>query len=168
MKRYGSQTQVDESRSRTVIETMLRVDFGATSCASGYNQEEGVEYAFVTFKLYGRLVRIEARMPTMNEVSATPKGRRRSSAMSLKELAQARRQRWRMLWLVIRAKLEWAAGGLTEEERAETFRQEFFGSTVTPSGHTLFQIMDSRLEEAYRNNSMPSLSLPARGESSFQ
>lgn len=62
----------------------------------------------------------------------TPGGRRRRSAeQMLAEYEKATRQRWRALALVIKAKLEAVASGITE------FEQEFLAHIVLPDGRTV-------------------------------
>jgi len=161
---YATQTVVPEEKSRADIEKMLREDFGAIACASGYAPNGTREIAFVTFRMYDRSVRIAIKMPTLADVSGTMKGRTRSKAMALKSLAQARRQRWRSLWLAIRAKMDRVAGELTDEEQAEMFRREFLADTVVGRNQTVFEVMDERISEAYLSGGLPSLALPGAGE----
>ena len=166
--RYATATLVSEERSRAEIERMLRVDFSASACASGYMPHSDHEIAFVTFRMYDRSIRIMIRMPYLNDVMITNAGRRRSKIVALKVLAQERRQRWRSLWLSIRSKFDRIASELTEDERIEMFRREFLADTVVGQNQTVFEVMGPRIDDAYLHGGLPNLSLPGAGETSAE
>jgi hypothetical protein len=46
------------------------------------------------------------------------------------------------------------------------FRREFLADTVVGHNQTVFELMDSRIEDAYASGGVPNLSLPGAGETS--
>jgi hypothetical protein len=88
--------------------------------------------------------------PKAREFTHTPaRGTLRSPAEAEKAWEQAGRQRWRALALVIKAKLEAVAAGIT------TIEDEFLAHTVLPDGSTVGQFMKPQLAVAYEQGSMP-------------
>lgn len=99
--RYAARTDVPTERSRVAIERLL-VRYGAERFAYGWEKDR----ATLAFTLAGRTIRIVLPLPDAAEVSRTPTGRPRSGGALRNALAQAERQRWRALELVVHAKLE--------------------------------------------------------------
>jgi hypothetical protein len=147
--RYAENTEVPSDRSRNEIEATLR-RYGAT--AFGYAWEPGT--AAIMFEISSRRVRFRLPMPDPNARQFThteARGLRRSEAARDAAYEQAVRQSWRALALVIKAKLEAVAAGITSIE------EEFMASTVLPSGSTVGEWALPQIEAAYRSNTMPAL-----------
>lgn len=109
---------------------------GAAQVVHGWDvhQREG----FVAFTLDGRQFRraVPARRPKGCE-----------------DAKQIDRERWRVLLLVIKAKLELVASGGANAE------QEFLADLVLPDGSTLGTSVAPRIAEAYESGTMPKLML---------
>lgn len=152
--RYAAQTTVPVDRSRTEIEKLLH-KHGAT--AFGYLAQAGTQV--IVFEIANRRVLMQLPMPDRNakEFTHTPSGRqRRGSAEADRLYDQAVRAAWRSLVLIIKAKLEAIAGGITTIER------EFLADIALPNGQTVGQFMSSQLDRVYESGEMPAL-LPGRG-----
>jgi hypothetical protein len=87
------------------------------------------ELVHITFKLKERVVRLDVPMPTEREAGSQAK------------LDAATRQRWRALVLVLKAKLEAVASGISSLE------SEFLANMVMKNGMTIGQAMLHRLPE---------------------
>lgn len=143
---YAKGTSVPIGKSRTEIETTL-ARYGAD--AFGYGQEEG--RAVVTFRVDGRMVRFDVRMPTTADFALNPQGYRRTQIQAQNALDAEHRRLWRALLLVIKAKLEAVESGLM------TFEEEFLANLVLPHGQTVGQWATPQLATIYATNEMPPL-----------
>ena len=144
MSQYASRTTVPVDRSRAQIENLLE-RYGASAFMYGW---EG-DIAVVAFKYCSWSIRFRLPMPALDEFSKTDKGRKREKSSMEREHAQAMRQRWRALHLVIQAKLEAVGCGIT------TFEEEFLAHIVTPNGQTVAEHVLPALVEAVETGSMP-------------
>jgi len=155
MTRYAQNTSVPVDRSRAEIERTL-ARYGATGF--GYQWErrevpvnpprtygpktEQREYASIIFMFKDRRIRLDMPMPTEREAGS---GARAEAAV---------RQRWRVLSLVIKAKLETVASGIS------TLEAEFLANVVTEDGRTIGEVIVPKLTEAVRSGRL----LPAHSE----
>lgn len=144
MSKYASKTTVPVDRSRTQIEKLLE-RYGASSFMYGWE----AEIAVVAFQYERWGIRFKLPMPPKEQFRRTDRGRPRSSDAVDREHAQAMRQRWRALHLVIQAKLEAVECGIT------TFEEEFLSHIVTPNGLTVGETILPALEEAVETGKMP-------------
>lgn len=99
-------------------------------------------------------MRFRLPMPdrTDRRFTHTPsKGQRRSPEAQEAEYEQAVRQSWRALALVIKAKLEAVAAGITSVE------DEFLAHIVLPNGATVGEWTRPQIAEAYNGGGMPAL-----------
>lgn len=145
--RYAADTSVSQDRSRSEIEATLK-RYGATSFM--YATED--TRAMIGFRIANRMVKFLLPMPDpkAREFTHTPaRGTLRSPAEAEKAWEQAGRQRWRALALVIKAKLEAVAAGIT------TIEDEFLAHTVLPDGQTVGEFMQPQIAIAYERGSMP-------------
>src|SRR5262245_13276700 len=110
--RYAATTSVSVERTRAEIERML-VRYGAQAFQYGWEEDR----AAIAFKLHERYVRILLPMPDRAGFGHTETGKRRTETAAQAAYDQAVRQRWRALLLIIKAKLEAIAGGITTLER---------------------------------------------------
>ena len=122
---YAEDTKVPIVQSRSSIETMLR-RAGASRIMS---MDEALE-AVVLFMLAGRLIKLRV------EIAGDAKD-------------QQRRAIWRAVLLVVKAKIEAVAQGIT------TVEQEWLAHVVLPDGTTVGQWIEPRLQLAYERGEMP-------------
>ena len=152
MTRYAAQTEVSAARSRDEIERTLR-RYGADQFMYGWESGRAV----LGFRMDGRHVRFVLPMPDRHDrefTHTTGRGSVRSESAAEKAWEQACRQRWRALALVVKAKLEAVAAGITE------FEDEFLAHIVLPDGTSAGQWLRPQIERAYNTGEMPSV-LPA-------
>lgn len=135
MTRYAANTDVPVDRSRAEIERVLE-QHGARAFGYRYDHDQGSR-ALIEFRLQGREVAIILPLPERNdpEFTQTPTGKERKPEAALKSWEQACRSRWRALRLVIVAKLEAVAVGISTLER------EFLADVVLPDGRTVWQAL---------------------------
>lgn len=147
-RRYAEDTKVPIERSRAEIERVL-TRYGADQFVSGWDQL----HSMIGFRLGGRVVRLVVPMPDRTEraITHTEAGGRRSPAQAEIAYQQACRQRWRALKLVLNAKLEAVAAGITSIER------EFLADLVLPSGQTIGDWAGPQLEAIYSRGDIPAL-----------
>lgn len=155
--RYAENTEVPAERSRGEIESTLR-RYGAT--AFGYAWESSPPAAMVIFSIAERHIRFRLPMPdpASRQFTHTPgRGLTRTTEARDAEYEKAIRQSWRALALVIKAKLEAVAAGIT------TVEDEFLAHTVLPNGTTFGDWARPQIAAAYERDEMPAL-LPGIGQ----
>lgn len=118
MARYAKNTSVPISRSKAQIEeTLLR--YGITELGMGVSPRgDGI-----IFKKEGRLYKINVPNPNQDDYSTDL------------QYEQARRQRWRILLLSVKAKLEEIEAGLI------SFDDQFLAYMALPDGSTVGDFM---------------------------
>ena len=149
MSRYAENTTVASDASRAEIERTLS-RYGASSFMYGWDRNQ----ALIGFVADDRQVKFLLPLPdrAAREFTHTPtRGNQRSPAEAEKAYDQAVRQRWRALALVIKAKLEAVAAGITE------FEDEFLAHIVLPDGTTAGEWMRPQIDEAYETGLMPTM-----------
>jgi hypothetical protein len=113
------------------------------------------------FRMGGRHIKFILPMPdpASDEFTRTPAKRDlRTPAAAEAAWEQACRQRWRALALVIKAKLEAVAAGIT------TVEDEFLAHTVLPDGSTVGEWAKPQLALAYQSAQMPTRLLLQGGD----
>lgn len=155
MSRYAESTSVSSESSRAEIERTLQ-RYGADQFMYGWDQDR----AIIGFRCESRQVRFTLTMPArdLREFTHHSRGRRTDDA-ALKLWEQACRQRWRALALVVKAKLEAVAAGISE------FETEFLGHILLPNGQTTAEWIQPQIAQAYDTGQMPT-NLPALGPGS--
>lgn len=151
--RYAERTTVPVERSRADIERLLYTK-GATEFVYGWNQSQAV----VMFTFSNRRIRFELPLPDRSErkFSHTLGGQLRSAQARDREFDQEVRRLWRSLLLMIKAKIETVASGVTSWEK------EFGMYIVLPDGRTVGDVVLPQIEDSYRSGRMPPLlALPA-------
>lgn len=129
-RRFTEETEVPIARSRMALEALLRAH-GATGFMFGWNdQQDRIEFA-----LSGRHIRFVLPRIEPARVRETPRGRQRTPAVIEAKQQQADRQRWRALYLVVRAKIEAVDAGIAE------FDQEFLAFLVQRDGRTVGEVL---------------------------
>jgi hypothetical protein len=104
-----------------------------------------------------RRVMFRVAMPDIKnkEFQLTPTGRwSRTEKQAFDAWEQACRARWRSLALVIKAKLEAVASGITE------FETEYMGNVLMPDDRTVAEHIRPRIAEAYAAGEMRPLLAP--------
>ena len=143
--RYAAQTTVSVESSRAEIERTLS-RYGAESFMYGWDKERAV----VQFRTSDRHVRFVLAMPPRDDPEFTRHSRGRRTPEAAEKLwEQACRQRWRALNLVIKAKLEAVAAGISE------FEDEFLSHIVLPDGSTAGEWLRPQIQKAYATGEMP-------------
>lgn len=151
--RYASETSVSAEQSCAEIERTL-ARYGADAFIYGYEGRR----AAIKFRIAGRQVRFDMEMPDPASPAFTEYMRgscryRRAESESRAKWEQACRQLWRALALVIKAKLEATAAGIT------TIEDEFLAHTLLADGRTVGETIRPQLEEHYRLGGPPGLML---------
>jgi hypothetical protein len=113
-RRYAEDTQVPTGRTQGEIKDMLR-KAGADRTAI----YEGDDASAVAFTIRGRQYRMALKAPA----GKTPAGKTPA------QRAQDERRSWRLLLLLVKAKLE------AVREGASTLEREFLADLVMPNGH---------------------------------
>ena len=147
MSRYAAETSVSVENSRAEIErTLKRYKADAFGCQTSDAR------ASVAFALAGRRVRFMLEMPDpdLPEFTTHSRGLRLPEAAE-KLWEQACRQKWRALALVIKAKLEAVAAGIT------TIEDEFLAHTLLSDGSTVGEALKPQIAEHYRVGGPPAL-----------
>lgn len=148
---YAEKTTVSVASSKAQIEELL-IKHGADEYATGHNSR----FSFLGFSMGGRRVKlvIPALDPESEEVTHTSQGKRRGAANQKSYYAQATKQKWRALLLIVKAKLEAVESGIT------TFEEEFMPHIILPDGATVGEHLLPKIKQAYATGKMPAL-LPA-------
>jgi hypothetical protein len=147
--RYAAGTEVPVERTKAEIERLLQ-RYGADSFLYGW----AGDVAVIGFRLAERHVRIYVPLPSKADPAfrTSPTGRYRASQAAVQSAwEQAIRQRWRAVALVLKAKLEAVAAGISTIER------EFLADTLLPDGRTVGEWAAPQLETMYRSGQMPPL-----------
>ncbi|WP_345820183.1 hypothetical protein ABC766_29705 [Methylobacterium fujisawaense] len=130
---YAKDTKVSAVQSRGQIEAILR-KAGASRIAT---MDEPLE-AIGMFMLAGRLIRLRIEIP--------------GDASEQKRWAI-----WRAIHLVVKAKIEAVAQGIT------TVEQEWLAHVVLPDGSTVGDWVEPQLQVAYDKGQMPTDTLMLEG-----
>lgn len=152
---YAAGTSVSVEKSRAEVDALL-AKHGARSRFTGQDDEQG--QAFVGFEIGSdarrRQVRLVLPLPKRADfarrlrrgwmVNATPEEQTKAHE-------QACRERWRALVLLVKAKLEAIALGVSTLER------EFLADIFLPNGQTVHQALELHLVSAYTTGQMPPL-----------
>ena len=146
---YAKGTTVSIARSKEEIERVL-ARYGADRF--GYATEGN--RALVTFSMESRRIRMFLRLPEFEDFELTPTRLKRTAPAQRRAYEQGCRERWRSLALIVKAKLEAVAAGIT------TLETEFLAHIVLPDGRTVGQFMLPQVDQAYRSGEMPPM-LPA-------
>lgn len=145
---YAKGTVVPVAKSRTEIEALLK-RYGAQQFISAWDTtDEKAAVAVIGFAVLAedgkpRQVRMRLPLPNPDDFSTQ------------KQVDAEDRRRWRALALVIKAKLEAVASGISTIER------EFLADVVLPDGSTVGDWSHKQLGSAYSSGKMPNL-LPGK------
>lgn len=146
MSKYASKTEVSTDRSRDEIERTLR-RYGATGFMYGWTEKGAV----IGFQIKDKQYKAALRIPKEDEFIRNARGARRPQKQVKPVFERAKKQRFRALALVIKAKLE------AVESDISTVEIEFMPWMVLPNGQTVGQWMMPQLEAIYQSGKMPPL-----------
>jgi hypothetical protein len=143
---YAADTTVPVERSKAEIERLL-TKYGAEGYHTGWQAAAGedpgwdvVEFVWKSKQIRFRLDRPKAKIAGKAQGWAVGRGGYMLSGGQLQAaIDQRNRQRWRVLCLVIKAKLEAVEAGVG------IFEDEFLSFIVTASGRTIGEILVPRL-----------------------
>jgi hypothetical protein len=158
MPRYAADTTVDVSKSRAEIEALVQ-KYGATEFSSGWKPGA----AMVQFRLKELLIRFELPIPERSD-RRYAKVKRRGSWWSATEnqidraWEQDKRQRWRALALVVKAKLE------AVECSISSLESEFLAFIVLPNDQQFGVWFTDNFLPSIQAGQMPQLALPAKSD----
>lgn len=155
MPKYAANTEVSQEKSRAEIEATL-TRYGADAFSYGWESNKAV----IAFRANDRHIKFVIQMPDPESAEFTEYESRgftyeRTAAAALKLWEQAKRQRWRALALVVKAKLEAVEAGISE------FDDEFMAHIVLPNGSTVGQTIKPHINKAYIDGKMPRFLLEA-------
>jgi hypothetical protein len=155
MAGYAEDTKVPVDKTLDEIRKTLN-RYGADAYLYGHDQGRGM----IAFRMQGRQIRMFVIDPDSRseEVTRTDAGRYRPTHLHNSRIEQLRRQRWRILLLTLKAKLEAVRSG------AVNLDEEFLAHIVLPSGATVGQWVGPQLDEVYESGDMPSLLPGVSGE----
>jgi hypothetical protein len=133
IRRYAQDTKVPAGITKDEIERLLRKG-GASQIFSGF--DEDTKQITLGWRLDGRNYKL---------TSSTDRPTRRCDEQ------QIEREAWRVLLLLLKAKLEVIAAGGT------TFESEFLANLLLPDGTTVGEDVLPKVAHAYETASMPNL-----------
>lgn len=148
MPTYAADTSVPVERSKNEIERTLE-RYGADAFMYGWDRAANA--AVIAFEIEGRRIRIVVPMPKREQFVATPTGRKRAASVIDSEWEQGKRQRWRALALIVKAKLEAVEAGIS------TLEAEFLAHTLLPNNQTVGDWLAPQIEHVYRTQEMPAM-----------
>ena len=143
---YANTTVVPVERSKSQIEALL-VKYGAEGYHTGWQAAtadepgwDAIEFLWKNRTIRFRLPRAVARVNNKTQPWAADRyGCSLSGTKLQKAIEQRDRQRWRVLFLVIKAKLEAVENGIG------IFEEEFMAFIVTGNGKTVGEVLLPRL-----------------------
>ena len=158
---YAKGTGVPVSKSEFEIKYLLK-KVGAEQV--GTFEDNKTHNAVVLFKYEGLSIAMPVPLPDPNEkrFTHTPsRGTKRTPEAAYKEYEAEVRRRWRVLLMLIKAKLETIALGLS------TVRREFLADVLLSHGQTVEKWLGPNIEKRYLESGAPSLApalLPPEGK----
>lgn len=139
---YASETEVPIERSKAQIEGLL-IKYGAEGYHTGWQAAttDDPGWDAIEFLWKGKQIRFRLPRPTASDRAFVDKyGMRLGGTKLQKAMDQKNRQRWRVLYLVVKAKLEAVEAGIA------IFEEEFLSFIVTASGKTVGEVLLPRLQ----------------------
>lgn len=149
--RYAAETEVPVSKTKGAIESLL-VLHGAKEFRSGWTETHDT----LEFLLHQQRVRFVLPRPDPRDKALTHdrRGYLRAPSTQQRIREQWDRQRWRALYLVIRAKIEAVEAGIA------IFEQEFLAFLVGPNDLTIGDILVPRLAAGTMWKALPASTEP--------
>jgi hypothetical protein len=147
---YAASSETPSERTRNDIHKLLTKN-GATHFGYLNSPDEDT----VGFEMEGRRIKLVLPLPSREDdrVIYTDSGRfMRTPKEQVKAYEQLIRSRWRALYLVIKAKIEAVALGIS------TFEDEFLSGTVLPNQQTVSEYLQPQIARVYMTGKMPDAS----------
>lgn len=144
-RRYAADTSVSVEKSRGEIEKLL-----TKHGCDGFMYYADRGHAQVAFRMHERMIRFDLTLPSIADF-AVGERRKRTPEAATRAWEQACRASWRALALVIKAKLEAVAAGIT------TFEIEFLPHVIVPGGKVFHEVALPQIAAAYASGKMPPL-----------
>jgi hypothetical protein len=153
MRKFAADTSVSVEKSRAQIEKMI-TQYGAMSTGI-FN---GPGRAVLAFECSNRRVAFTLPLPLPDDKQFLRDGRNsiRTPARRREVWEQTCRQRWRALYLIIKAKIEAIQSGIT------TFEDEFLAHIVMPEGGTVGNLVRPAIAAIYDGGRMVPLLPPPK------
>jgi hypothetical protein len=161
---YAKGTEVPVEKTEMEIKQLLK-KHGASAVITGWSGDR----AQVLFEMKDRRIRFTIDCPPISDFAYAKIGvngkRRRTQAEQKTAYEQSQREKWRVLLLLIKGKLE------SIESGAGMFEQEFLSYIVLPDNETVGEWITPQLKDIYRSGKMPpmlpgaAIALPAPKES---
>ncbi|SRR5579884_3610523 len=149
-RKFAEGTSVSIAKSRAEIEELL-----ARHNATGFLYGEQGDRAMIAFELAGRRYRMELHYLPLEEFAWAKvnqyQEKQRTPTQMKAAYEQEKQRLWRGLALLVKAKLEAVADGIS------TLEEELLPYTVMPTGETVGEWLQPQLEQVYRNGQMPPL-----------
>jgi len=148
---YAKDTQVPVSKSQYDIQYLLKK---AGAQQVGTFEDMVNHMAVVCFQHEGLAITIPVPLPNPSDKAFThtpSRGTRRTKESAEKEYSTEINRRWRVMLLLIKAKLEAIELGFS------TVRREFLSDIRLPSGGTVEQWLGSDIEAKYLESGAPAL-----------
>lgn len=139
---YAHETTVAVERSKTQIECLL-IKHGAEGYHTGWQNATPTDPGWdaIEFVWKGKVIRFRLPRPTSKDKHFKDKyGMQLSGNRLVTAMDQRNRSRWRILFLVVKAKLEAVEGGIA------VFEEEFMSFIVTANGKTVGEVLLPRLQ----------------------
>lgn len=134
--RYAATTEVPVEKSKRVIEELLK-QHGADAYHTGWDAERDI----IEFGWKGKQIRFVLPRPDRKDFVTDRHGWARTPKQITVSIDQADRQRWRALYLVVRAKLEAVEAGIS------IFEEEFMAFIVLPgTNRTVGEVLVPRIQ----------------------
>lgn len=148
---YAARTSVSVERSKMELDRIL-AKAGAGQRLVGNDDAHG--FAFCVFVMDARRVRLRVPLPKRDERRFLySRFRRRTASQADRAWEQACRERWRGLVLLVKAKLEAIAIGLSTVER------EFLADLFLSNGRTVHEAIAEDISKACIDGKTPLLQL---------
>lgn len=135
--KFAESTKTPVVNSRMEVERILK-KYGANSIGYGEVTKDGRTQYAVMFQCHERHVRMLVPMPDPKRLGQTA-------------YEKEERRRWRVLVLVLKAKLEAVQSGVS------VFEDEFLAHIILPDNQTVSQWIRPQLTAAYGTGKMPAL-----------
>jgi len=155
VSRFAQDTSVSVGKSKAEIEDLV-TRYGADQFGTMWQDGE----AIIGFRVKGRFVKFVLPLPDQKDKrfwESPAKKKRYDQEAALKNWEQGCRQAWRALALVVKAKLEAVASGIT------TFDAEFLAHFVMPDGRIFADVALPAIADAYRTGGQPRMLLLGPG-----
>src|SRR5947209_6604923 len=145
-RRFAATTDVPVARSREELRSTLE-KYGADDILDFSSRKQGI--AAVQFRYNARWIKLSVELPNRQDFTLTESGRTRDAYATDAAYEQEVMRRWRVLNLLVRAKLE----AVADDE--EAFDREFAGYMMLPDGTTIAEHLTPHLDTLYSDGIMP-------------